>query len=135
MQKSARPIYNSISRKLRSTFLEAAKSGSSAGINSSELTNNPSKTVIEIENESYMHNVPKNSETHFKVSVVSSHFEGMRQIQRHRMINSLLADELKSGVHALSISALTPEEFEKKGGSFSNPSPKCHGGGHGAGPR
>lgn len=38
---------------------------------------------LEIINESYMHNVPKGSETHFKVVVVSQKFEGMSLIKVH----------------------------------------------------
>lgn len=40
---------------------------------------NPSR--IEIINESYMHNVPKGSETHFKVIVVSGMFENTARIK------------------------------------------------------
>ena len=36
---------------------------------------------LEIINESYMHNVPKGSETHFKVVVVSSKFENSSLLQ------------------------------------------------------
>ena len=36
---------------------------------------------LELRNESYMHNVPKGSETHFKVVVVSAQFEGKPLIQ------------------------------------------------------
>lgn len=36
---------------------------------------------LELRNESFMHNVPKGSETHFKVVVVSSQFEGKPLIQ------------------------------------------------------
>ena len=32
---------------------------------------------LEVINESHMHNVPKGSETHFKVVVVSGRFDGM----------------------------------------------------------
>lgn len=35
----------------------------------------------EVINESYMHNVPKDSETHFKVLVVSSKFESLPLIK------------------------------------------------------
>ena len=39
---------------------------------------------FEIHNESYKHNVPAGSESHFKVVVVSNSFEGISLIQRHR---------------------------------------------------
>jgi BolA protein len=48
------------------------------------------------------------SETHFTVKVVSAAFAGKTRLERHRMINALLADELKGGVHALAIEARAP---------------------------
>ena len=55
----------------------------------------PSPQVI---NESSGHNVPKGSETHFKVVVVSDSFDGQMLIARHRMVNEILADELSGYV-------------------------------------
>lgn len=51
-----------------------------------------------------------NGESHFTVDVVSSAFEGKRQMQRHRLIYSTLQTELDAGLHALVIKAKTPEE-------------------------
>lgn len=50
------------------------------------------------------------NETHFNIKVVSPKFTGQSLIKRHRMVYDLLADELKSGLHAVSIVAKTPEE-------------------------
>jgi BolA protein len=49
-------------------------------------------------------------ETHFSVQVVSSAFAGKSRVERHRMVNALLADELAGRVHALAISAKAPGE-------------------------
>ena len=49
-------------------------------------------------------------ETHFRVYIVSSAFEGKSRIERHRMINSALGAELEGGVHALAIHAKAPGE-------------------------
>lgn len=49
-------------------------------------------------------------ETHFRVDVVSSAFAGKSRLERHRMINDLVAAELRERVHALAIRARTPEE-------------------------
>ncbi|ATQ68013.1 MULTISPECIES: BolA family protein [Methylosinus] len=49
------------------------------------------------------------SETHFRVEVVSAVFSGKGRVERHRMINSLLAEELAGGVHALAIDARAPD--------------------------
>ena len=82
---------------------------------------------LEIVNESHMHSVPPNSETHFKLVVVSDAFAGTPLVQRHRKVNGILADELGGGVHALALQTLTPEEWEKKGG-VTAASPNCMGG-------
>ena len=49
-------------------------------------------------------------ETHFRVYIVSPAFEGKSRIERHRMINTLLAPELAGSVHALAIKAHAPGE-------------------------
>jgi BolA protein len=49
-------------------------------------------------------------ETHFRVYIVSMAFEGKSRIERHRMINAVLAAELAGSVHALAIKAHAPGE-------------------------
>ena len=49
-------------------------------------------------------------ETHFRVYIVSPAFEGKSRIERHRMINTVLAAELADKVHALAIKAQAPGE-------------------------
>lgn len=82
---------------------------------------------LEVRNESHMHCVPKDSETHFKVVVVSDAFEGLALLKRHVAVNDALKEELQGGVHALSIVARTPAQWEKGGGRV-KPSPACLGG-------
>ncbi|KAF9406972.1 hypothetical protein HW555_012842 [Spodoptera exigua] len=82
---------------------------------------------LDVINESYMHNVPKGAETHFKVVVVSDKFEGLPLIKRHRLINEILKDELQSGVHALSIVAKTPQQWDSSDKVVES-SPTCKGG-------
>lgn len=53
-------------------------------------------------------------ETHFRVRIVASVFEGMSRIDRHRSVNTLLADELKAGVHALAIEPAAPGEKTRR---------------------
>ncbi len=82
---------------------------------------------LDVINESGMHNVPKGSETHFKVVAVSEQFGGKTLVNRHRMINELLADQLAGGVHALSLQTMTPDEWQTSGGTTFD-SPLCRGG-------
>jgi stress-induced morphogen len=81
---------------------------------------------LDVINESHMHSVPKNSETHFRVVIVADEFEKKSLVERHRIINGILANELKNGLHALAIVAKTPNEWAL----LANPgtSPKCRGG-------
>jgi BolA protein len=49
-------------------------------------------------------------QTHFRVYIVSEAFKGKTRLERHRMINGKLSDELAGGVHALAIHAAAPGE-------------------------
>jgi BolA protein len=49
-------------------------------------------------------------QTHFRVYIVSESFKGKTRIDRHRMVNKILSDELATGVHALAIHAAAPGE-------------------------
>jgi BolA family transcriptional regulator, general stress-responsive regulator len=49
-------------------------------------------------------------ETHFRLYIVSTAFQGKSRIERHRMITATLASELADTVHALAISAKAPGE-------------------------
>ncbi|KAK6123847.1 hypothetical protein DH2020_042414 [Rehmannia glutinosa] len=76
-----------------------------------------SPVELEVEDVSYQHAGHagvrgSDGETHFNLKVVSQEFEGKSLVKRHRLIYSLLQDELQSGVHALSITAKTPAEVD-----------------------
>ena len=58
------------------------------------------------------HSSPGTGESHFSVIVVSDAFAGKSRLERHRMVNAALAEELKT-VHALAITALAPQERAK----------------------
>jgi len=71
---------------------------------------NPS--VLKIVNESYMHSVPKNAETHFKLVIVSDFFMNITQVKRHLIIYKSLEDIMKQ-IHALSIHSFDENEYSK----------------------
>lgn len=52
----------------------------------SKLENSLKPSFLKIINESYMHNVPRNSETHFKVVVVSNEFKDLPLIKVRRIL-------------------------------------------------
>lgn len=80
---------------------------------------------LEVENESHQHSIKPGSETHFRVVVVSSAFEGKSPVARHQMIYAALADELEAGLHALAITSRTPAEWAAS--PQANVSPSCMG--------
>ncbi|MBI44406.1 BolA/IbaG family iron-sulfur metabolism protein [Marinobacter lutaoensis] len=82
---------------------------------------------LQVENESHMHSVPPDSETHFKVTLVSPDFEGCSRVKRHQQIYRVLAQELAGPVHALALHLYTPEEWQATGESVPA-SPGCLGG-------
>lgn len=82
---------------------------------------------MDLTNESHMHNVPANSETHFKLVLVSEDFAGRRPVQRHQAVYKVLEAEMQNGVHALALHLYTPEEWAQKAGAPD--SPQCLGGG------
>lgn len=49
----------------------------------------------------------------FNVIIVSPEFEGKSILQRHRLVNSALAEELKT-IHAFSQKTYTPEQWAKE---------------------
>ena len=86
-------------------------------------------TYFELENESHGHNVPHGSETHFRLLLVSSEFEGLSRIDRQRRIQDLLTEERGQGLHALTLKLMTPPEWEKaQADGFQMQSPPCFGG-------
>lgn len=93
-----------------------------------KLTNSIQLNYLQIINESDQHNVPPGSESHFKINIVSSEFEGKNLLAQHRMINLVLADELKKDIHALALHTYTPQEWQRVKG-VSPDSPPCLGGG------
>jgi BolA protein len=50
-------------------------------------------------------------QTHFNVRIVSDTFEGLSRVERQRRVYAALAAELRpDGIHALSLTTLTPAE-------------------------
>jgi BolA protein len=82
---------------------------------------------LELENESHSHSVPPNSETHFRVVLVSDAFSGKRPVARHQAVYAALAEELAGPVHALALHTYDPAEWRERQGE-SPASPACLGG-------
>ena len=53
-------------------------------------------------------------ESHFRVEIVSSAFEGQSRVSRQRLVYETLKDEFAAGLHALALTTLTPDEDKAK---------------------
>lgn len=51
---------------------------------------------------------------HYVISIVSARFAGLSSMQRHRLVYDAAGDLVQQGIHALSITAKTPEEAQSK---------------------
>lgn len=75
------------------------------------INTNLSPSVLNIINESSMHNVPANSESHFKIIIVSDIFKDVTRVNRHKIIYKTLGSVMDE-IHALSIYAFDINEFD-----------------------
>jgi len=53
-------------------------------------------------------------ESHFRLTVVAEAFAGKGRIERQRMVFAALGDLMRTDIHALSVTALTPEEAAQR---------------------
>lgn len=86
-----------------------------------------SPLVMEVANESHMHSVPANSETHFRVVLVTDVFAGRSRVARHQQVYAALAAQLAGPVHALALHTYTPDEWQQRA-QPAPASPDCLGG-------
>jgi BolA protein len=72
-----------------------------------------SPTELQVKDQSHLHaghEGAKEGKGHFEVTIVSSHFDGVTRIARHRMIYEALGVFIDSDIHALRINAFSPSE-------------------------
>lgn len=48
---------------------------------------------------------------HYRVKIVSSRFEGIKLVMRHRLVYDAVSDMIPTEIHALAITALAPSEM------------------------
>ncbi|MDC0361618.1 BolA/IbaG family iron-sulfur metabolism protein [Halioglobus sp.] len=86
-----------------------------------------SPDFLEIVNESSQHNVPPNSETHFRVVLVSAEFENLARVARHQSVYGALSEQMAGPVHALALHTYSPNEWRQRQKAAPE-SPECLGG-------
>jgi len=74
----------------------------------------PEQLEITDDSARHAHHAARNDvhgeETHLTIVMVAAGFEGQRRVARSRLVNEILADEFKTGLHALSLSLRAPGE-------------------------
>jgi BolA protein len=72
-------------------------------------------THLEVRDESAAHagHASAGGKGHFRLRIVSTCFAGLKPIQRHRLVNDLLAPLYETELHAVAMETLTPDEFLK----------------------
>lgn len=71
-------------------------------------------TAVELIDDSHRHAGhagARDGRGHFRLRIVSSAFAGLRPLQRHQLVYRALDELMRTDIHALSITALTPEEL------------------------
>ncbi len=51
---------------------------------------------------------------HFRATIVSERFEGMRPVAAQRLVYQVLAEEMTGMIHALSLATYSPESWAKE---------------------
>jgi acid stress-induced BolA-like protein IbaG/YrbA len=57
--------------------------------------------------------VRSDDQTHFAARVIAREFAHLRSLARHQLVYRALGERMGREIHALSIEALTPEEFDR----------------------
>jgi BolA protein len=83
-----------------------------------KLTERLAPTRLDIVDESHRHaghaGARPEGETHFAVTIAAAAFAGLNRVARQRLVYAILAEELASRVHALSLTTLAPDEPDRR---------------------
>ena len=71
----------------------------------------PSSLALEDESAKHAGHAGASAGGHFRLTIVSSRFAGLNAVARHRLVYETLGDLMQKGIHALTISAYSPDEF------------------------
>lgn len=81
-----------------------------------KLTQEFNPDILVVIDESYKH-AGHNPEslaggTHFCIKIISKKFKGLTKVQQHRWVYAVLDNEIKGGVHALSLKLSEPTDLD-----------------------
>ena len=77
------------------------------------LTETLAPVALELTDDSHLHAGhagARDGRGHYSARIVSPRFDGLRLIARHQLVYRALDDMMRTDIHALSITALTPDE-------------------------
>ncbi|MEO6075724.1 MAG: BolA family protein [Dokdonella sp.] len=73
-------------------------------------------TALDVRDDSHKHvghAGARDGRGHFHVHIVSSAFDGLAAVARHRAVYAALGDMMTTDIHALAIDARAPQEFKQ----------------------
>jgi len=72
-------------------------------------------SFVEVVDESHLHAGHAGARSgggHFRATIVSERFDGLSAVDAQRLVYSVLADEMGSQIHALSLRTVTPDRWQ-----------------------
>jgi len=82
-----------------------------------QLTEALAPTVLELVDESHMHAGHAGAASggsHYRLTIVAPAFAGLNLVRRHRLVYDSVHLMMQHEIHALAITAMTPEELAAK---------------------
>ncbi len=76
--------------------------------------------ILDVTDESHLHAGhagARDGRGHFRVHIVSNRFEGLARLARHRLVYQAVGDLMTTDIHALAVTALTPNEARPAAGA------------------
>ena len=81
-----------------------------------KITDALAPAELEIVDESHLHaghaGARPGGDSHFRVRITATAFAGLSRVERQRLVTGLLKAEFATGLHALSLTTLTPAEAQ-----------------------
>jgi BolA protein len=72
---------------------------------------------VEVVDESHLHAGHAGAASgagHFRATIVSGKFDGVRPVQRQRLVFAALGELMQTDIHAMSMETLTPEQWKQR---------------------
>jgi BolA family transcriptional regulator, general stress-responsive regulator len=104
-------IYRSISKKIQRSAGETSKMTIEDCLRARLATLSPTTVLFSDDSAAHVGHAGAGDGGHYSVTIVSQVFEGQSLLARHRAVMRCVSDLIPTPIHALSVRALIPDEF------------------------